>query len=281
MRDRISRGQLSGGSYQLPGNISSQYISGLLFALPLLQEDSFIHLSTPLESAAYIDMTLAALKQFGVQIHKQPQGYAIPGRQRFHSPGEIQVEGDWSNAAFFLVAGAIGQSCTVSGLDLQSPQGDREIVQLLRRFGAQVQVEKDRVSVSPAPLHGCTIDISQVPDLLPILAVTAACATGESRFIHAARLRLKESDRLTATAALLHALGIHSSESPDSLIVQGGALLGGTVDSYHDHRIAMATAIAATRCRAPVTILDAAAVEKSYPGFFTDYIQLGGQAYGI
>lgn len=272
-------GLLQGGDYALPGHVSSQYITGLLLALPLAAADSVLTLTSPLQSAGYVAMTRSALTRFGVEAQETEAGWRIPGNQTYHPPGALSVAGDWSNAAFFLTAGAIGKPVTVTGLDLEDPQGDRAIVDLLRQLGAAVSISGDAVTVSPAPLRGCEIDVSDVPDLLPVLAVAAACAHGETRFTGAARLRLKESDRLTAVSALLRDLGGSVTELPDGLIVRGGALCGGTVDSFHDHRLVMSAAVAAIRCTDPVTILDAGAVEKSYPAFFQDYTALGGSAH--
>lgn len=269
-------GRLIGGSYELPGNVSSQYLTGLLLALPLAAQDSRIALTTKLESAAYLDITLAALRTFGASVSAADGVYGIPGGQRYASPGEVAVGGDWSNAAFFLAAGALGNPVRVTGLDPDSAQGDRRVLGALRRFGADVTIANDCVAVARGRLTGCELDVSETPDLLPALAVVAANAEGETRFVNAARLRLKESDRLTATTGLVNALGGSARELPDGLIVRGGPLLGGTVDSCHDHRIAMAAAVAAVHCTGSVTIRDAGAVNKSYPAFFEDYARLGG-----
>jgi 3-phosphoshikimate 1-carboxyvinyltransferase len=269
-------GRLCGGAFELPGNVSSQYLTGLLLALPFVKERSTVKLTTKLESAAYVDITLSALSRFGIRVSSQNGVYSIPGGQRSISPGGIRADGDWSNAAFFLAAGALGQPVRISGLNMDSPQGDKMVLDILREFGADVSVSGDMVAVSPAALTGIKIDVGETPDLLPILAVVAACAKGETRFVNAARLRLKESDRLTTTAKLVNDLGGDAVELPDGLVVRGCALSGGTVDSFHDHRIAMAAAIAAIRCRKPVTILDAGSAAKSYPTFFEDYKKLGG-----
>ncbi len=273
-----TRGRLTGGMFTLPGNVSSQYLTGLLLALPLVEEDSQIALTTRLESAAYVQITLHALRRFGIRIDPAGQRYAVPGRQTPASPGALRVDGDWSNAAFFLAAGALGTPVTVTGLDLASPQGDRAILDALRGFGARVNAQRDRVSVSPAALNGCTIDVGETPDLLPVLAVLGACAAGQTRLINAARLRLKESDRLKSTAAMLRALGGEVEELPDALVVTGSRLAGGAAESWCDHRIAMAAAIASIRCAGDVRIHGAEAVGKSYPAFFADFNRLGGRA---
>ena len=273
-----SSGKLTGGDFSLPGNVSSQYLTGLLLALPLLEKDSTISLTTRLESASYVEITLHALRRFGVNVTARDGSYDVSGKQTIRSPGKLCVDGDWSNAAFFLAAGALGKPVTMTGLRLDSPQGDKMILDVLRRFGAHVEATACAVTVSPAPLVGCTIDVSETPDLLPILAVLGACATGETRLINAARLRLKESDRLASVSAMLRALGGRAEELPDALVITGGTLAGGTVESCRDHRIAMSAAIASLCCRQEVIILGADAVKKSYPAFYTDFNRLGGLA---
>ena len=272
-------GLLTGGTFFLPGNVSSQYVTGLLLALPLLSEGGGLTLITALESAAYVDITLHALHRFGISVDLAPNGYAVPGGQTFSSPGTLAVDSDWSNSAFFLAAGALGQSVTLTGLDMSSPQGDKAVLEALRAFGAKVSVSGSAVTVSPGPLRGITLDVSEIPDLLPVLAVVAACAKGETRFVGAARLRLKESDRLSTTAAMLRALGGDAEELPDGLIVRGRTFTGGTADGCNDHRIVMAAAVAAIRCTGAVTVTGAEAVHKSYPAFFDDYAKLGGDVH--
>ena len=271
-------GRLTGGEFSLPGNVSSQYLTGLLLALPLTERDSTISLTTRLESAAYVEITLHALRRFGVRVRAGDGVYAVSCGQEIQSPGTLTVDGDWSNAAFFLAAGALGNPVTLTGLSLDSPQGDKAILDALRKFGAVVETTEHTVTVLPAQLVGCEIDVGETPDLLPILAVLGACAVGETRLVNAARLRLKESDRLASVSAMLRALGGTVTELPDALVITGGALSGGTVDSCRDHRIAMSAAIAAIRCANEVTILGADAVKKSYPAFYTDYHKLGGYA---
>ena len=204
--------------------------------------------------------------------------YRLAVKRRPVSPRELSVEGDWSNAAFFLAAGALGAPVCVRGLDLFSPQGDKAILTALTVFGAKVTASADAVWVSPARLRGCVIDVSETPDLLPVLAVLGACAEGETRLVNAARLRLKESDRLSSVAELLRALGGSAVALDDALIVRGGQLTGGTADSCGDHRIAMSAAVASIRCAGEVLIQNADAVKKSYPAFFTDFNRLGGHA---
>ena len=251
-------GPLTPGRWTLPGDVSSQYVTGLLFALPLLDGDSAITLTTPLESAAYVDMTLSALHAFGVKAEAVAGGWRVPGGQRYLSPGTFDVEGDWSAAAFWCAANAMGADIRLEGLCDDTAQGDRAVTDLLGR---------------------ARIDASNVPDLVPALAVAAAALPQRTVITGAARLRLKESDRLESVAALLRALGGAVEVTPDGLIIDGGRPLhGGTVDGFGDHRIVMAAAIAATVCDAPVRILGAQAVSKSYPDFFTDFKKLGGHA---
>ena len=271
-------GQLRPGAFSLPGNISSQYISALLMTLPLLEGESTLHIEGALESAAYVAMTEEVLRLGGVRTEKTGYGYRIPGGQRCRFAPELSVEGDYSNAAFFLCAGALSErGIRVTGLDPQSRQGDRAIVPLLEEMGAQVASDGSSVTVKRDALHGITIDASPIPDLIPVLSVVAAAASGETRVIHAQRLRLKESDRLHSTTQMLRALGAEAEELPDGLVIRGGrTLAGGTVDACGDHRIAMSAAVAGGICRGTVTICGSECVQKSYPDFWTDFQQLKG-----
>ena len=271
-------GQLRPGAFSLPGNISSQYISALLMTLPLLEGESTLRIEGALESAAYVAMTEEVLRLGGVRTEKTGYGYRIPGGQRCRFAPELSVEGDYSNAAFFLCAGALSErGIRVTGLDPRSRQGDRAIVPLLEEMGAQVASDGSSVTVKRDALHGITIDASPIPDLIPVLSVVAAAASGETRVIHAQRLRLKESDRLHSTTQMLRALGAEAEELPDGLVIRGGrTLAGGTVDACGDHRIAMSAAVAGGICRGAVTICGSECVQKSYPDFWTDFQQLKG-----
>lgn len=275
---RVS-GQLSGGRYTIPGNISSQYITGLLLALPLLGEDSLIRITGAVESGPYIDMTLAALKAFGVEIRAGEDGFRVRGNQRYKAPVSLCVEGDWSNAAFWLCQGAFSESgVTVTNLDRSSLQGDKAVLKLLERFGAVITFGGHSVTVSRGSLHGIEIDAGDTPDLVPILAAVAAVSTGKTVIRNAARLRIKESDRLATVTETLRALGADITESEDGLVISGKDRLdGGIVSAHGDHRIAMTVAVASAACRGPVTITGAEAVNKSYPGFFKDFAALGGE----
>lgn len=261
------RGTLNSGEYRLPGDVSSQFFTGLLFSLPLLGEDSVIVSSTEPESVDYIAMTVEALRAAGIRVLSQPaQRRWTVSSGRFHS-FDATVEADWSQAAFWYAANVLGSTLRLEGLDPKSSQGDRIAAEYAVQLSQPGDVE---------------IDVSGCPDLVPPLAVMAAARRGTCRFTNAARLRLKESDRLKTTAAMLRALGGSAEEGADSLAVGGvSRLSGGTVDGAGDHRIVMAAAIAATRCTGPVTILGAEAVNKSYPSFFEDYLALGGNAHVI
>ena len=248
-------GQLRAGDYYIDGGVSSQFITGLLFGLSLLDGVSTIHITGQLESKPYVDLTLRAMAQFGVHA----EGLRIKGGQVYRCPGKLTVEGDWSNGAFWLAAKALGSDLTISNLDLGSVQGDRAVVEILQKL------DKGAPGISA----------KDIPDLVPILAVTAAAKHG-AVFTDISRLRLKESDRVASTVAMLESLGCKAEASQDTLIVYPAPFTGGTVDACNDHRIAMAAAIAATRCTGPVTILGAESVKKSYPRFWEEYARLGG-----
>ena len=255
-------GGLQSGDFALPGNISSQYFTGLLFALPLLSGDSTLIYTSLLESMPYVDLTLSVLRQFGVCIEEIKNGWRIPGSQQYTSPGKAQAEGDWSAAAFWLGANRLGSAVTVEGLNRASCQGDKAIEILLAQTGGE-------------------IDVTDTPDLMPILAAVAAALPGkETRITGAARLLLKESDRIAAMAKTIEALGGNVEELPDGLVIHGTKLKGGTVDGQNDHRVVMSAAIAATVCQGPVTVIGAEAVNKSYPRFWRDFEALGGQIHG-
>lgn len=266
-------GQLTAGVYNIPGNVSSQYISGLLFALPILDGDSSVEISGILESRSYIDMTIKVLSKFGIEIKETKGGFHVKGGQRYMVAEEYQVEGDWSNGCFFLAAGALTEEgiCT-EGLDIDSLQGDKEILNLLKKFGAEVSIKGDGgIEVRQnGPLRGIDIDASQIPDMVPVLACLAAAAEGTTQIRNAGRLRLKECDRLAAVTKELNALGADIEELSEGLIIHGshGRLRGGRTDSWNDHRIAMMAAVASLICEDKVQLTGAQAVNKSYPEFF-------------
>ncbi len=282
------RGRLIPGDYYLPGNISAQFITGMLFALPLLDGDSTITLITELESAVYVDMTLEILEQFGIVIYTEEteEGfplYGIPGNQTFKEPADLHLDGDWSNAAFWLACGLLGGKVTVHGLNLDSKQRDKEIINIMADMGAHVDlIPHDdgtcTITTCFSELKGIDKDISQIPDLAPILAVLMSSARGTSMITYAERLKLKESNRIKTIYSALCSLGADVSYGGDRLSFTGKMPLnGGQVFSYGDHRIAMAAAIASSICINPVVIEDADTIYKSYPDFFRDFESLGGE----
>lgn len=256
-------GYLSGGKYKIPGNISSQFISGLLLALPLLDEESRIQLTSPLESASYVDMTIQVMSQFGVKVIRNPDGFTVPAWQKYRSPEDLTVEGDWSSSAFFTPFGA-----RCEGLVPDSLQPDRKI-------------EEYAAILKPgASVDNLFIDVSPHPDLVPMLGIMACGVHGTVTLGNGRRLRLKESDRIASTAAMIRGLGGAVEEKEDALVITGtGSLTGGRVSSYNDHRIVMAATVASVLCTGTVTITDAQAFKKSYPGFLWDFNSLGGTYY--
>jgi len=270
-------GQLRAGEFFLPGNISSQYISGLLLALPLLGFNSSLRVTEPIESEGYIDMTLEALEVFGQKLGPGRTYYEVRGGEGFISPSCVLAEGDWSGAAFWLAAGAMpGGDVRLSALNRMSRQGDRKICDILEQMGVSVSWSGDILQVSENARCGVDIDAANIPDLVPAIAVVAAFSEGQTTIRNASRLRLKESDRLKSITETLNALGAKVTEEADGLKIQGVPwLTGGTVDSHGDHRIAMMAAIASVGCKAPVTIKGAQAVNKSYPTFWEELSRLG------
>ena len=270
-------GTVADTRFSLAGNVSSQFLSGLLFALAVSGRTDALRIEGKLESSPYVDLTVDTLSQFGICAERTADGYVIRENTGLRSPGTVEAEGDWSNAAFPLCLGAIGQNpVTVYGVSARSRQGDRAIVDLLRRFGAAVTETANSVTVSPAPLRGIEIDASQIPDLVPILATVASVAEGKTVLYNAARLRLKESDRLMTVSAMLTSLGARVTETADGLVIEGVArLTGGCVSSFGDHRIAMSAAVASAVCDAPLCIERAESAAKSYPDFWRDMEGLG------
>ncbi len=266
-------GKLRCGEFEIAGNISSQFISGLLFALPLLDGESSLTMTGKLESTPYITMTEQALELFGAGIVNKGNVFFISPK-KLTSPSTLTIGGDWSNAAFFLCAGAVGrESVTVCGLDTSSAQGDREIINILKRMGASISRSGKDITVTPADLFGIDIDASQIPDLVPVISVVASVSLGQTRIYNAGRLRLKESDRIRSTCDMLSALGADITETEDGMLIHGKIrLIGGTVSSCNDHRIAMSAAIASLVCKNPVTVEGIEAVNKSYPSFLSDFI---------
>jgi 3-phosphoshikimate 1-carboxyvinyltransferase len=288
------RGPLRPGTYELPGDVSSQFISGLLLAAPLLDGDSDIVLSSPLESADYVNLTIDVMSAFGVSVSVDGEGgdgvanfdrvtgWRIPGGQSYRS-AKFSVEPDWSQAAFFLCAGAMGRRVAVSGLSPGSLQGDMRILGILKSAGCDVDAEMRMVpgrrgggtfrALAPVSgLKAVTVDMRDIPDLAPPVAALACYLRGESRLENAGRLRMKESDRLDALAGELSNIGADIRVDGDSLVIRGrDSLAGGRADARGDHRIAMALAVAAIGCDGPVAITGWESVSKSYPDFWRDF----------
>lgn len=259
---RVS-GQLKAGTYHFAGNVSSQFITGMLYALPLIDGTSEIVVTSPLESKGYVDMTLEVLKKFGIQVENHNyQRFIVPGGQTF-SDVNMTVESDYSQAAFFAVAQAIGNDITMTGLNPNSVQGDMAILDYVNQSKLSGEI---------------SFDVSQCPDIVPILAVLCCMRTGEtSHIINAARLRIKESDRLDTTMSELCKLGANITQTEDSLTIKGiTSFSGGEVDAHNDHRIAMMLAIASTCATGEVVLHGSECVAKSYPNFWEDFASLGG-----
>ena len=279
-------GKLAAGRFEIAGNVSSQYVSGLLMAAPLTGGACEVFVTEPVESLPYIDITCAALAEFGVSVERSKHAedgksgllFKVPAESRYRTPGRVRVGGDWSNAAFWLAAGALSEKgVTVENIDMRSTQGDRAILGALALLGARVERGATSVTVRPDALKGCRLDVSSCPDLVPPLAAVAACAEGTTAIVGAARLRIKESDRLQTVSDAVNALGGRVTQPDAGLVIEGAATLaGGQVDAANDHRIAMMSAVLATRCEGPSSIRGAQCVAKSYPAFFDDFAALGG-----
>ncbi|AFA49376.1 3-phosphoshikimate 1-carboxyvinyltransferase [Acetobacterium woodii] len=275
-------GTLTPGTYQIDGGVSSQFITGLLFMLPLLDGDSVIELTSKLESKPYLDITLNVLKAFGIEINQvDEQRFLINGNQTY-TPCDYRVEGDFSQGAFWLVAGAIGETMNCYDLNLASHQGDKVIVDILKKMGGDIAIMADKLVVNKAKTHGIEIDVSQCPDLAPILAVLGSMSSGTTTIVNGERLRLKESDRLMSTADVLNKLGGNIEETTDGLVIHGvQGFTGGHVQSYNDHRIAMAVGIASICANGKIILDGADAVNKSYPHFWDDFKKSGGEWIGL
>ncbi|WP_097027665.1 3-phosphoshikimate 1-carboxyvinyltransferase [Clostridium peptidivorans] len=271
------KGILKPGTFYVKGNISSQFITGLMFALPLLAGDSKIMVTTELESKGYIDLTIDCMSKFGVKVeNKDYKEFYIKGNQNYISRN-YRVEGDFSQAAFWIVAGILGANVKCKDLNLKSLQGDKAILNIVKEMGANVKVSKDFVEACESQTKGIVIDASECPDLVPILSVLGALSEGTTRIINAERVRIKECDRLKAMKTELAKVGADIEETQDGLIIRGkSSLKGGVVDSWNDHRIAMAMAVASIKCEEPIIITNSEVVKKSYPEFWKDFKMLGG-----
>ncbi len=273
----IINGALPEGTYHIPGNISSQFVSGLMFALPLLKGDSVIEIEGELESKEYIDMTIDTLKQFGVEVTVGEAKYFIRGNQKY-SPTHVIIEGDYSQMAFFGVAGMLSGDILCKNMVKDSIQPDRRILDCLRQMNGFFDWSENAINFHYSNTVGTTIDVSQSPDIAPILAILGALSEGTTVIENAARLKYKESNRLQSTYETLRKMNVDVQMTDSSLIIKGQPLVeGGIFESFNDHRIVMAVAIAAIKANHPVTIKNAEAINKSYPTFFDDYQTLGGK----
>ena len=270
-------GTFTAGCFSLPGNVSSQYVTGLMLAAPLLGECRIV-IEGELQSADYVYMTASAMRQFGIDIEMRESVISIASGQRYISPGIIQAGGDWSGAAFALCLGVLGGPVRAEGISASSEQGDRRIMDILKEVGGNIQASENECTASSGFLHGIKVDVSGIPDLVPALAAVMMHAEGQTEFMDAGRLRLKESDRLATTCAMVNALGGHARVIGDSLMIDGRhECSGGTVDGAGDHRIIMAAAVGASGCSGPSTIMGIDPVSKSWPLFFDEIQQAGGK----
>ncbi|MBE6072763.1 MAG: 3-phosphoshikimate 1-carboxyvinyltransferase [Clostridium butyricum] len=277
--DLVTEGKLKAGEFKVKGNISSQFITGLLFTLPLLDGDSKIIITTEMESKGYIDLTLSAMEDFGIEIiNNDYREFIIKGNQTYVSR-DYRVEGDYSQVAFFLCADALSSEVVVNDLKLDSLQGDKEVIDILERMGVKITPKNDGfLGIAPKTLKNTVIDGSQCPDIIPVVSLVASLCEGTCEVINAGRLRIKECDRLAAVTSELNKLGAKITEKEDGLIFEGVKKLKGGVEvwSHKDHRIAMTLAIASTICEEPIIIKDYECVSKSYPQFWEDFKSLGG-----
>ena len=270
------KGKLSLTEYTIDGGVSSQFISGLLFALSVMGGGT-VNVTGKLESASYIELTVEMLRKFGIEVVRNENRFTVL-HGKITSPGRIRIEGDWSNAAFWLAAGALSENgVTVSPIDPTSSQGDCAIADILKKFGAEVNTVADTITVKKKNLTACTVDAADIPDLVPIISVVAAASRGSTVIENTARLRFKESDRVAAVCEMLEALGIKTEAYENRMVIHGGTLTGGKVNSYNDHRIVMSASIASSACEGEITVINADAVSKSYPDFFEVMSQLGGK----
>lgn len=270
-------GQLKSGVYRVSGSVSSQYTTGLLLALPVLDGDSEIHFTSPLQSKPYVDITLSVMKKYGVTAEETSYGYFVKGRQKYKKC-DYTVSGDWSHAAFFMAAGAIGGNVRLRGLDINSPQGDKKVCEVMRMFGAEVTEENGEIRCRSRKLRGIELDCTDIPDMVPSVAVTAAFAKTPSVLTGVGRLRLKESDRVRAICENLAAMGSDVRAGSDFIEIRPAELHGAALRGYNDHRIVMAFAAAALYAGGTSTVTDAESINKTYPSFFEDYNSIGGKA---
>ncbi len=272
------KGPLKPGEFIIPGNVSSQFVTGLLFSLPLLKEDSKIIIKGNLESRSYVNLTLETLKDFKVDIIEKENEFIIPGNQKYITHN-TSVPGDYSAAAFFIGAGLIGDKLILKGLKEKSLQGDAKMIEIVKKMGGNLYFKDNNLIVNPSELTGITVDMEDYPDLGPILMALGAVSKGKMTLTNAKRLRIKESDRISAMTHNLNKLGVKTKELIDEVTVYGKDNLSGDVllNTFNDHRIAMALAILSIKCENPIYLDDETVVSKSYPNFFEEFIRLGGK----
>ncbi len=269
------KGTLEGGQFSVKGDISSQFITGLMLSAPLFTQPAQIAVTGNFESKPYVDITLDMLTTFGVSAREEGNVYTI--ENQLPSLTEYAIEKDWSQAAFFLCGGAINGDVCLTGMNLDSRQGDKKILEILKEFHADIMVTEEGIRVRKSALQATDVDVRDVPDLVPVLAVLACYAKGTTRLYNAARLRLKESDRLAAMHSELSKIGADIRIGEDYLEIHGGApLFGGEIFSHNDHRIAMAMAVCSLGTQENVVIQQPYCIEKSYPAFYQDFIAAGG-----
>jgi 3-phosphoshikimate 1-carboxyvinyltransferase len=269
-------GKLVPGDYEINGEISSQYITGLLLSLPILGKESRITVQGNAVSASYLDITLDVLNQFGIFPQKTSDGFIIKGNERYTSPGEISLEADWSGACFYAVAGALSGRIKIFGLNPLSKQGDRIVMDLLKKAGGNVLVENNGIVFSQGKIESLEFSAKNCPDIVPIMSILLARAEGKSIIAETERLRLKESDRLSAILEILRVFGVDAESEDDKLYIIGGQIKGGELPGFNDHRMVMSEAIAVVGTQETVSIWGAQAINKSYPDFFRDFEMLGG-----
>lgn len=275
--DLYIKGKLKADEFHMPGDVSSQFISGLMFALPLMEEDSKIIMTSTLESKGYIDLTIQMLNLYGIEIiNHDYKEFIILGQQQYIAK-DYHVEADFSQAAFYLCAGALGNDVVLKGLNLDSFQGDKVVIDILKKMGCKLLEVKDGHIIKADNLKAVDFDGSQCPDIIPVLSLVCALSEGTSTISSLARLRIKECDRLTASVEVINQLGGSAQVQGDDMVIEGvKELQGGSVSSYNDHRMAMMEAIASTVCKNQILIDNKECVAKSYPNFWEDFRQLGG-----
>jgi len=275
-------GKVNGGRVRIEGNVSSQYISGLLFLSPLCEKGLEIEITTEIESRPYLEITLEVMEKFGIKVENNNWKRLSVKKQKYTAQ-DYYVEPDYSSAAFMLAAGAIaGGEVALNNINLESRQGDKQILEILKKMNAEISIENERIIVKKSDLKGIAIDVKDTPDLVPICAVLGCFAWGTTEIINAGRAREKESDRLASISGELKKMGACIHEGKDGLVVEGSALHGARISHHDDHRIVMACSVAALGVEQGDTVIEGAEhCAKSYPGFFEDLKKLGASAKSL